>query len=272
MDFASFGLFDYIVLFIVGASTLFAFAKGFWRTFLSLVSWIGAFFVAAHLVPLVEPAVGAYLESETAIYVVSVIIAFVVSLVGLILLTIPIMAMLRPVTYGVVDRTLGFSFGLVRGLVLVCIIFVVVVVGDVLMNYDEEEVQLYAEGGIFGDQHKEGARVGPVWLQGAQTYTILRMGSRYLIDLLPEDAFERVEHVFTAMRGDHSDEAVALELLGEEQRPHLLKDILKPEELLELKKSWKNGEENGTKQAEGEVGYAPDEIDTMELLLDQVAE
>lgn len=113
--------FDFIVIGIIGLSTLFAFARGFVRVVISLAAWIvalvAAFQYADTLVAWLPALGGAPRVRYIAAFVLIVVVVLLVgALLGWLL-----SRLVRAVGLGFVDRTLGAVLGLARGLLIVVI-------------------------------------------------------------------------------------------------------------------------------------------------------
>lgn len=113
--------FDFVVIGIIGLSTVFAFARGFVRVVISLVAWVVALVAAfqyADTLAAWAPALG---DAPRARYIAAfVLIVVVVLLVGALLGWL-LSRLVRAVGLGFVDRTLGAVLGLARGLLIVVI-------------------------------------------------------------------------------------------------------------------------------------------------------
>ena len=111
--------FDLAVLVIVGLSTLFAFIRGVIREVMALLSWVVGLVAAVTF----TPAVGDWLPASFGSPPVRYVIAFVLILLGVLLIgsliAWPLAKAVRAVGLGFVDRFLGSIFGLARGLFLV---------------------------------------------------------------------------------------------------------------------------------------------------------
>lgn len=121
---------DGAVALIILVSALLAYARGLTREALAIGGWVvaglGAFFLAPILEPLIReiPVVGEFLRSSCTL---SLLAAFAASF-GLLLVLLSIFAPLlsgivRDSALGPVDRFLGFLFGVVRGVVLVAVLW-----------------------------------------------------------------------------------------------------------------------------------------------------
>lgn len=112
-------IFDYLVLFILGASIVISTMRGLVKEMLSLVGWVVAFVVAnaygaalAKLLPDVVPGEA-----------IRLMLAFVLLFIGVRLLmgllTLAVDALVTASGLSLADRGLGGLFGLARGLVIV---------------------------------------------------------------------------------------------------------------------------------------------------------
>jgi len=110
---------DWIVIAVVGLSTLFAFHRGVVREVLALLAWVVGLVAALTL----SPALAGALPDLPAHPAVRYLIAFAAILIGALLLGAliawPISRAIRALGLAFVDRFLGGVFGLVRGVVVV---------------------------------------------------------------------------------------------------------------------------------------------------------
>ena len=122
----SYLIFDLAVIVFILLSAIFSFSRGFSQEILSLVSWLSAFLIS-------------YLFSNKFFYITQFIIensliskiitystVFVVSLFLFSYLTSKFSNKVKKSAVGMLDRSLGFIFGVARGYVLLCLCFFVV--------------------------------------------------------------------------------------------------------------------------------------------------
>jgi membrane protein required for colicin V production len=113
--------FDFIVIGIIGLSTLFAFARGFVRVVISLVAWVVALVAAFQYADVLAAWLPGFADAGRARYIVAfVLLMAVVLLVGALLGWL-LSRLVRAVGLGVVDRTLGAVLGVARGMLIVVI-------------------------------------------------------------------------------------------------------------------------------------------------------
>lgn len=120
-----FQILDFILIGIMLVSGILALARGFTREVLSLVAW-GAAAVAAYfaiqqkqLLDLVLPYVDKPVLAQIAVGAV----AFIIVLILVSIISVKISDRVVDSAVGAFDRTLGFLYGLARGLVLVAIAY-----------------------------------------------------------------------------------------------------------------------------------------------------
>ncbi len=114
--------FDYAVLIIVGLSVTFSVMRGAVKEVLAIIGWVAAFYVgrtyADQLLPMMPPDI----PTESLRVLAAFLILFLATLLLATLLGIAISAIIRKVGLGWLDRLLGAVFGMLRGLLIVCIL------------------------------------------------------------------------------------------------------------------------------------------------------
>ena len=114
---------DFVVLAVIALSAIFAFARGFVREALSILAWGGAALIAYFSFRPVYGLISKGIHTPLLAYVV---VGAGVFLVSLIVLTIATGYVARFVRFGAltpIDRTLGLLFGIARGVVVVCLAY-----------------------------------------------------------------------------------------------------------------------------------------------------
>jgi membrane protein required for colicin V production len=114
---------DYSVIGIILLSGLLALMRGFVREVLSLAAWVGAYFIAAKEYKFAEPWTHKLIRNETGSTALAAVIIFVVALTVLTLAGYFIARLIRGRTLTSIDRSLGFLFGLFRGALIVCLVY-----------------------------------------------------------------------------------------------------------------------------------------------------
>ena len=151
---------DIGVIAVIVLSAIFAFARGFVREALSIVAWVGAAAITVYgFVPvlgIVDPLVKNPLLSQ----LIAGFGLFVGSLIVLTIATSFIARMVRASALSPIDRTLGFIFGLARGVLIVCLAYL-------LLDFVQPSER-------------------PAWIRDAKSAPYLHQGADVLRQFLPE--------------------------------------------------------------------------------------
>ncbi len=118
---------DIVFLGILGVSLLYSTWKGFVRDVFSLVGILGGFLLAARYYPFVATWLRPWLKTEWVAALVACGVLFLAAYVGVSLVGRMLGRSLRLLKLGWLDRTVGFGFGLLKGLVLCLGLFVALV-------------------------------------------------------------------------------------------------------------------------------------------------
>lgn len=160
--------FDIAVGILVLISALLATARGLTREVLSLVTWAGAAAFAAYMFFYQPQIAQEFVADPLWANIATVVVSFIVALIVLHLLTMKIGDFITDSKLGPLDRTLGFVFGALRGILIAV---VVVIFADWLIGPNPPNLQWYGE---------------------AQSLPTLRSLGEGLISLLPENLEEQV--------------------------------------------------------------------------------
>jgi membrane protein required for colicin V production len=128
MDSLPFNAADLIIIAIIAVSGLLAFARGLVREVLSIVAWVGAAIITLYGISFVRPYVALFVQQDQ--FIVDVIGGTIIFILTLVVLSLGSMGVARQVKdsqLNALDRSLGFAFGVVRGMVLICLSYMVVV-------------------------------------------------------------------------------------------------------------------------------------------------
>ena len=114
---------DWFILIVLVASGVIAFARGFTKEFLSLFLWLAAFIAAISLEYLATPKINEFIGNEEVSKIVSYITVFVIFIfLGGIVIKF-ISKLIKWSGASGFDRFLGVLFGLIRGLIVLFVIF-----------------------------------------------------------------------------------------------------------------------------------------------------
>jgi membrane protein required for colicin V production len=160
-------LVDFFVVGIMLVSGLLAMVRGFMREILAIAAWGAAALVTLYAYPRLLPAAKSYLNSDIVATIAVVIGVFIGTLIVVSIITVRISDMILDSRVGALDRTLGFLFGLARGLLIVVVSFL-----------------------FFSKYTVE--RQWPDSLTNAKSLVVLRGTGDWLMTMLPETLLETV--------------------------------------------------------------------------------
>ena len=153
---------DIVLLAVMLISGLLALVRGFMREILSIAAWGAAALVTLYSYAKLLPTAKAYFGSDTIALAVVVAGTFLATLIVVSVITVRISDMILDSRIGALDRTLGFLFGLARGLLIVVVAY-------------EFFIWLVPE------------KQRPDWVQQAKSRAVLDASGEWLKGLLPDD-------------------------------------------------------------------------------------
>lgn len=172
--------FDVGVGVLVLISAILATARGLTREVLSLATWAGSAAIAIYMYLYHSDIAKQYIAEEVVANIATVVVTFIVALIVLHLLTMRIADFVVDSKIGPLDRTLGFVFGVLRGLLIA---IVVTIFGTWLL----------------GDKL-------PPWAAQSQSLPQLKSMGNTLIAMLPPDLQKQVED---ALKGKAIDDSAS---------------------------------------------------------------
>jgi membrane protein required for colicin V production len=155
-------LLDIILLAVMLISGLLAMIRGFMREILSIGAWGVAALATLYSYSRLLPTAKTYFNSDIVAAGVTVIGVFLLTLLIVSIITVRISDMILDSRVGALDRTLGFLFGLGRGLVIVVVAFL-----------------------FFAWLVPE--RSQPEWIKSAKSKVVLQSTGQWLMSMLPDD-------------------------------------------------------------------------------------
>lgn len=114
---------DILVFLVLLLSGLLAFARGFVREALSIAAWVGAALVTVVALPHASPPVRDLIDNELAADFIAGVLIFITSLVVLSVGGHFATRAIRDSALNMLDRSLGLVFGLLRGVILISLGF-----------------------------------------------------------------------------------------------------------------------------------------------------
>ncbi len=154
-------LLDGILVGFTLVSAMLAMVRGFSREVLSIASWLAAAAAAYFFYPLVLPYIAPYIDNEKLALAAAAAIVFFIALIIVTLITMKLADFIINSRVGALDRTLGFLYGAVRGIV-------VVAVALLFLNW------------LMGTNP-------PAWVTEAKSRPLLESIGNWLVSVLPDD-------------------------------------------------------------------------------------
>ncbi|MBP9692525.1 MAG: CvpA family protein [Alphaproteobacteria bacterium] len=117
---------DLAIIVLIGLSILIGVLRGATREVLGIVGWIGAFATVFYGLPLFRPLAQHYIHNHMIADALVAVILFILSLAVFILISRLISSRVKGSLLGGMDRSLGLVFGFIRGLFLVCLVYLAI--------------------------------------------------------------------------------------------------------------------------------------------------
>ena len=124
MDGVSVTVVDFLVVGVILLSAMFAMWRGLVQETLSIVAWVAAAYSALRFYPLLTPLLADYIASGRLANLAAGAIIFLIVLIPLSFLSHRFGENIKHSEIGPVDRSLGFVFGVGRGLVIVGLAYI----------------------------------------------------------------------------------------------------------------------------------------------------
>jgi membrane protein required for colicin V production len=155
-------LLDIVLLVVMLVSALLAMVRGFMREVLSIASWAAAAILTLYAFPRLKPVALQYVSNDLAASAIVIVGVFLGTLLVVSVITIKVSDMILDSRVGALDRTLGFLFGLARGLIIVVVAFL-----------------------FFAWLVPE--KSWPEWVRNAKSRVVLHSTGQALMSMLPDD-------------------------------------------------------------------------------------
>lgn len=172
-------LLDILLLVVMLISGLLAMIRGFMREILSIAAWAIAALVTLYSYSSALPIAQGYFSSKTVATGVTIGSIFLITLLIVSIVTVRISDMILDSRVGALDRTLGFLFGLGRGLL-------VVVVAYVFFNWLVPVRQ-------------------PEWVSNAKSVVVLKSTGNWLLNQLPGGLDETIFNKFKKPKPEETE-------------------------------------------------------------------
>ena len=155
-------LLDFILIGVMLVSALLAMIRGFMREILSIAAWVIAAGVTLYAYSKLLPFAKTYFNNDIVAAAVVVGGTFLGTLLIVSIITVRFSDMVLDSRVGALDRTLGFLFGLARGLIIVVVAF------------------LFFAWLVPG-------KTQPAWVANAKSKVVLQSTGDWLMSMLPDD-------------------------------------------------------------------------------------
>jgi membrane protein required for colicin V production len=173
-------LLDVILIGVMLISAVLAMIRGFMREVLSIAAWVIAALVTLFAFPRLLPYAKSYIPND--IFAAGIVVAgtFLLTLLIVSVITVRFSDMVLDSRVGALDRTLGFLFGLARGLIIVVVAF------------------------LFFDWLVQ-AKQQPSWVANAKSRVVLQSTGDWLKSMLPDDPESTILKRFKRPRPEDSE-------------------------------------------------------------------
>jgi membrane protein required for colicin V production len=226
---------DIAIAVVLVASGALAYFRGLVKEVLTVAGWIGAALATWYGFPLLRPVFGSFIESNKVVDIVSASVIFIITLVALTILSHILSARIKGSTLSQLNRALGFVFGVLRGVVLVALIYI-----GATVFWDEDD---------FPDQ-----------IADAKSLPLVKVTSEILAAFLPEGA----------LPGDDVPKNVEDIVEGAEERMEKIIDEVEIEKKLQRLNQPQPTPpaDNGDKSEAGQQGYDDGQRREMQRLIE----
>ncbi len=227
---------DIAIAVVLVASGALAYFRGLVKEVLTVAGWIGAALATWYGFPLLRPVFGSFIESNKVVDIVSAAVIFVITLVALTILSHILSARIKGSTLGHLNRALGFVFGVLRGVVLVALIYI-----GATVFWDEDD---------FPDQ-----------IADAKSLPLVKGTSEFLAAFLPAGALPGGDDVEKNVEGIVEG--------AEEQMEKIIDEVEIEEKLQQLNQPQPTPPaDNGDKSEAEQQGYDDAERRDMQRLIE----
>ena len=155
-------LLDLILIGVMLVSAMLAMIRGFMREVLSIAAWVVAAVATVYAYSRLLPYAKSYFNNDVIAAAAVIGGTFLLTLIVVSVVTVRFSDMVLDSRVGALDRTLGFLFGLGRGLIIVVVAFL-----------------------FFA--WLVPARTQPSWVTNAKSKVVLQSTGDWLISMLPDD-------------------------------------------------------------------------------------
>jgi membrane protein required for colicin V production len=188
ISFLSLNNFDFLMFGIIGFSALFAIVRGFLKSFISFAGWVLSMAIGMKFYFLLEPIVSKYVTLGVVAAVIAGISLFLISSIIIAIINNIFYICFEAISGGLLDRSIGLLFGLLRGCLLVSFTFyILLMIMPQLGVKDAKELK---------NQSASSAYI-PHWAKNSKTILLLNRGSLYIDEIMPLDFRRKLKEVLS---------------------------------------------------------------------------
>src|ERR1700736_6194701 len=173
-------LLDIILIGVMMIAALLAMIRGFMREVLSIAAWLIAALVTLYSFSKLLPVAKTYFNNDIVAYAIVIGGTFLGTLLVVSVITVRFSDMVLDSRVGALDRTMGFVFGLARGLVIVVVAFL-----------------FFAW--LVPDRSQ------PEWIRSAKSRVVLQGTGDWLMSMLPEDLDATISKRFKKQKPEEGE-------------------------------------------------------------------
>ena len=177
-------LLDIILILVMLLSGLLAMVRGFMREVLSIAAWVLAAGATLYSYSKLLPYAKSYVNNDIVATAAVVAGTFLLTLLVVSVITVRFSDMVLDSRVGALDRTLGFLFGLARGLIIVVVAFL-----------------------FFA--WLVPTKTQPAWVANAKSKVVLQSTGDWLMSMLPDDPESTILKRFKKPLPDDAEPAEA---------------------------------------------------------------
>lgn len=187
---------DLTILMVIVLSGLFAMARGFVREVLSLASWVGAALITLWGFTLARPYARSLIANTLLADIATGVVLFICSLILLSMVGGGLASLVRGAGLNALDRTLGFLFGLLRGALIVALLW------------------LAFSSAFRPEEH-------PVWVREARSLPLVERFADFLRNLAPPEFRTKMQATGDSVKSGISEAQQYRNILAAPATPQL---------------------------------------------------
>jgi uncharacterized membrane protein required for colicin V production len=177
-----FSTFDLVNITVFFSSTILGVYNGFIKTIINFAGFISSIMGAIALFPHLEAFGKNYVANELALSVLSALLAYIIALTIVSIVKFYILKFTALIRGNVVDKTLGLTIGIVRGVFFCLILFLVSMFFTSKKMVEGKEVKDFV-GSLDQDNY-------PTWFLESETAELTIEANEFVLNALPKSILE----------------------------------------------------------------------------------